>query len=126
MSDYYKTNTVGLPSCMRASNLNLTNFLKVSVNLFMPAIHNPRFKNATHVYVSTGLSIYERKFFCKMKLLSLTWCRQIEYLISTYLPNFKHINSNNITKFIYTSLSTSMNVLLKNKINAIKVNKYEI
>lgn len=121
MSDYYKTNTVGLPSCMRASNLNLTNLFKVSVNLLMPAIHNPRFKNATHVYVSTGTSTHGRNFFSKFKNLSLTWCRQIIYLVITYLPNFHHNQSTYKTFFADNFFICSRNVLLENKINTIKV-----
>jgi len=97
MSDYYKINTVGLPT------------------------YACKLKHATHVYVSTGLSIYERKFFSKMKLLCLTWCRQIEYLISTYLPNIHHNYSKYKTFFIDKFFNCSVNVLLENKINTIKV-----
>ena len=100
MSDYYKTNTLGLP---RGEKIN------------------PRFKHATHVYVSTGKSICERKFFCKMKLLCLTWWRQIDYLISTYyLPNFNHKHSTYRTFFVDNFFICSVNVLLGNKINLIR------
>jgi hypothetical protein len=97
MSDYYKINTVGLPT------------------------YAWELKNATHVYVSTGLTIYERNFFSKFKNLSLTWCRQIIYLVITYLPNFHHNQSTYKTFFVDNFFICSRNVLLENKINTIKV-----
>lgn len=109
MSDYYTINTVGLPSCMRASNLNLTNFFKVSVNLLMPAIHNPKYKNKTSERLNFKTTIYGFIKFCSQLNFYLTWCRQIIYLVITYLPhnlnklltlknfkcsNFVHLNWN--------------------------------
>ena len=99
MSDYYKTNTLGLPRGVKNTH---------------------RFKNATHVYVSTSKSIYGRKFFCKMKLLCLTWWRRIDYLVFTYLPNFKHKHSTYRTFFVDNFFICSVNVLLGNKINLIR------